>query len=266
MTAITAGIKHSADLEDALRLFVVVPCFNEARGIAPTLNALAVQTDHYFELVLVDNGSTDDTRRILWEFRDRALAFPVHCISEEQKGTGSAADTGFRYAIAAGATHIARTDADCLPSRSWIANIKQAFRNGTEFVAGRIRYRSDDCHLGRFEIVRLHAITAMAASVAPLLPHNRGDFKARYVLASGGNLATTAALYLAAGGFPRCRLEDANEDRELANRVRRLTTKVRRVRSVVVEQSARRIRHYGLRNAILWYWNRKYHPTEIDVR
>src|SRR5437588_10185993 len=125
-------------------LWVVVPFFNEANWITPTLEALAAQTDRDFSLLLVDNASTDSSRSVVDEFRRRLPEMPIEIISEAEKGTGAAADTGFRYAIAHGAQFIARTDADCLPRRDWIASIKKAFRQRLEFVIGTIKPRSDD--------------------------------------------------------------------------------------------------------------------------
>jgi len=253
--------------ERALRLWVVVPCYNEAVGIGATLAALATQTDPDFFLLIVDNASTDGTRGVVEACRTVHPGLAMQCIDEPLKGTGSAADTGFRFAIRSGATHIARTDADCLPSPQWIANIKRAFREGAEFVAGVIGLRDDDHRIGRAEHASLLAVAVLMALVAPLMPHNRGpQFKTRYVMAGGGNLAVTADLYVASGGFPRIRLEDGNDDRELVNRVRRTGAAVRRDRSVVVLQSARRIKRFGVRNTLLWYWDRRYCPDEADIR
>jgi glycosyltransferase involved in cell wall biosynthesis len=251
----------------AFRLWVVVPCFNEAAGIGATLAALAKQTDGDFVLLIVDNASTDGTRSVVEAQRAAYPGLAMLCIAEAQKGTGAAADTGFCFAIRSGATHIARTDADCLPNPQWVASIKRAFSEGAEFVAGAIGLRDDDHRLGRVERAGLLAVTALMALVAPLLPHNRGpQFKTRYVMASGGNLALSADLYVASGGFPRIRLEDGNEDRELVNRVRCTGAAVRRDRRVVVLQSARRIKRFGVYNTLLWYWERRYRPDEVDIR
>jgi glycosyltransferase involved in cell wall biosynthesis len=246
---------------------VVVPCFNEAACIGATLAALAAQADLDFTLLVVDNASTDATRRVIDEFRSAHPELVMFCIDEPDKGTGCAADTGFRHAIDAGASHIARTDADCLPDPDWVVNIKRAFREGADFVAGFIGLRRDEFRLGRFE----HAVMSLTARlmevVAPLLPHNRGaHFKTGFVMTSGGNLAIASQVYLACGGFPRIRLEDDNEDRLLVNRVRTVSARVRRDRSVVVRQSVRRVKRYGVLNTLLWYWDRKYRPDEVDVR
>lgn len=250
-----------------MNLFVVVPCYNEAHGIGRTLEALAAQSDAGFSLVIVDNGSTDASRATIADFHAAHPALGLQCIDEPQKGTGAAADTGFRFAIAAGATHVARTDADCIPRSDWISSIRRAFADGAEFVAGRIGFRSDDCRLSAFERASFALIAGLMVRIAPLLSHNRDPrFKAPYVMAGGGNLAVTAHMYLLSGGFPRIRLEDDNDDRGLTNRVRLLTSRVKRDRRMVVHQSARRVKLYGIRNSILWYMNRRYRPDNVDVR
>ncbi|HXR45731.1 MAG TPA: glycosyltransferase family A protein, partial [Pseudolysinimonas sp.] len=105
-----------------MRLAVVIPVFNEAAGIGPTLRALAAQEDDDFDAVFVDNGSTDGSAEVI-----RGFGHPRwRVIDEPQKGTGAAADTGMRAAIAAGAELLARTDADCLPRADWTAAIRRA--------------------------------------------------------------------------------------------------------------------------------------------
>jgi glycosyltransferase involved in cell wall biosynthesis len=248
-------------------LFVVVPCYNEAAGIAATLEALARQSDPVFILLLVDNASTDGTVAAIEAFRAARPKMDIRIAAEPEKGTGAAADTGFRAAIAAGASHIARTDADSLPRADWIAAIKRGFAAGALFLAGPVRPRTDDHRLGLAERLCLDLLAALMSAVSPYLPHNRGaEFRCRYILASGGNLAIEAGLYRASGGFPRIALETDNEDRILQNRVRCLTASVRFLPDMVVAQSVRRIKRYGLRNTLLWYWNRKYKPVLVDIR
>jgi glycosyltransferase involved in cell wall biosynthesis len=240
-------------------LFVVVPCYNEAAGIAATLEALARQSDPVFILLLVDNASTDGT----------VAARPkmdIRIAAEPEKGTGAAADTGFRAAIAAGASHIARTDADSLPRADWIAAIKRGFAAGALFLAGPVRPRTDDHRLGLAERLCLDLLAALMSAVSPYLPHNRGaEFRCRYILASGA-ISRSRPGSIARAVASRIALETDNEDRILQNRVRCLTASVRFLPDMVVAQSVRRIKRYGLRNTLLWYWNRKYKPVLVDIR
>jgi hypothetical protein len=85
-------------------------------------------------------------------------------------------------------------------------------------------------------------------------------------MSAGCNLAITAALYEASGGFPRSAIEDVHEDRALVNRVRRVTSAYGIRRDVVVRGSVRRLRAYGLRNTLAWYLDHSYRPDVVDVR
>jgi glycosyltransferase involved in cell wall biosynthesis len=241
-------------------LWVVVPAYNEERGIADTLRALAAQQDQDFTLVVVDNASTDRTAEVV-----RAAGVTV--IDEPQKGTGAAADTGMRHAIAHGATHLARTDADCLPAPDWTAAVRRGFAAGLELIGGRLRPRTDEFALRWWERTLLPTVVEGAAAFGRFRPGNRDPaYRGPYVMCPGCNLAITAALYEASGGFPRTAIEEVHEDRALVNRVRRLTPAYGRRDDVLVLGSVRRLRAYGLRDTLAWYADHRVRPSVIDVR
>ena len=124
-------------------LWVIVPACNEAARIGGTLRALAAQTDRDYSLVVVDNGSDDDTGQIVAGFATSA-PFAVHLIAEPEQGIGYAVDTGFRYAIDHRATLLARTDADCIPQPGWVAAARAALDGGAGMACGRIVARRDE--------------------------------------------------------------------------------------------------------------------------
>lgn len=244
-------------------LTVVVPVFNEAAGIRATLDALADQLDSDFDVVFVDNGSTDDSAAIIEGFsRDRPR---WRVISEPQKGTGAAADTGMRAAIAAGALLLARTDADCLPRADWTASVRRALTT-LDLVGGELVPRRDE-GLGWPTRLALRAAVHLAEGFGRLRPGNRGpEYQGPYLMAAGCNVGITAALYVEAGGFPRTRIEDLHEDRALVNAVRTLTSRYGRRSDVVVYGSSRRVTAWGLRNTLLWYRDHAYRPDHVDIR
>lgn len=232
-------------------LWVVVPAYNEERRIGGTLAALAAQTDLNFTLLVVDNGSTDGTAEVVRRFAATA-PFAVHLIREPEKGVGCAVDTGFRHAITHGARLLARTDADCLPRPRWVAAARAALTGGTGMVCGRITARRDEHGpLGR---AGFRAVVGVAALFGRLRPANRGpEYLTPYRMHAGNNMAITAQLYLACGGMPR---RPSPTDRTFLNRVRRTTAGIARSRAMVVENSTRRLRAYGLRRTAQWYLDR----------
>ena len=251
---------------DRPELAVVVPVYNEAAGITPTLEALAAQRDADFDVVFVDNGSTDASADVIREFAASRALTRWRVIAEAQKGTGAAADTGMRAAIAAGAEYLARTDADCLPREDWTGSIRRALDSGLGLVGGELVPRHDE-GLTWGRRVALRAAVEVAEAFGRIRPGNRSpEYRGPYMMAAGCNVAITAELYLAAGGFPRTAIEDLHEDRALVNAVRRLTDRYARRRDVVVFGSSRRVNAWGLKNTLLWYKDHAYRPEHVDIR
>ncbi|HWS35551.1 MAG TPA: glycosyltransferase family 2 protein, partial [Actinoplanes sp.] len=167
-------------------------------------------------------------------------------------GVGCAVDTGFRHAIAAGATMIARTDADCLPRPGWTAAARAALTGGAGLACGRIIARHDEHGpAGRAFFALLVSLAAAFGRVRPA--HRDSGFLAPYRMHAGNNMAVTADLYQACGGMPR---RPSPTDRLFLNRVRRTTSSIVHVRSMVVENSTRRIRAYGVLRTARWYLDR----------
>ncbi len=232
-------------------LWVVVPAYQEAAGMGDTLECLAAQTDRGFTLVVVDNGSTDGTADVARGFAPVA-PFPVHVIEEPEQGVGCAADTGFRYAIARGATMLLRTDADCLPHSGWVAAGRAALAAGAGMVCGRLRARRDEN--GLLARTGFVVLVVLANALGKLRPSNRDRaFRAPYRMHAGNNMAITAELYLAVGGMPR---RGAPTDQIFRNRVRRQTSAIVYSRAMVVGNSTRRLKTYGVLGTARWYLDR----------
>ena len=89
------------------QLSVLIPVWNGAREIHLLLDALAAQTldSEHFEVVVVDNGSTDCTAEIVGRY-----AF-VRLLSEHRPGSYSARNTGLKVLRG---TYVTFTDADCV--------------------------------------------------------------------------------------------------------------------------------------------------------
>ena len=53
------------------KVSVIIPAFNRGKYIRQTVDSGLNQTYPNFELIVVDDGSTDDTRQILEEYGER---------------------------------------------------------------------------------------------------------------------------------------------------------------------------------------------------
>lgn|GEM_PF-1310232 len=197
------------------KLAVVVPAYNEAKTVQDTVEAIARdQTTLPDALIVVDNNSTDATAEIV---EDLQLKYPLlHLISEEEKGTGVACRTGFRYAIdEVGATIIARTDADTIPRPTWSRAIVRYFANHPNKVsaAGISTYRKDEFFIPQYYLTPFGTLayrginSVRRRSFWPLLA------------TFGHNMAVRSEAYEVAGGFAPTKIEEQDEDIELFQKI-----------------------------------------------
>lgn len=110
---------------------VVVVCFNERMKIAECLGALLNQSSDspLYEIIVVDNESTDGTREIVAEV---ASAHPqIRLVTNPIRSIAISRNMGWRLAAY---PYVAYTDADCVVPRNWLACL----------VAGFLRYRHQD--------------------------------------------------------------------------------------------------------------------------
>jgi len=71
------------------RVSVIIPTYNRARFIGEALDSVLTQCTDEDEIIVVDDGSTDETREVLGGFGDR-----LRVISQEQRGPSAARNRG----------------------------------------------------------------------------------------------------------------------------------------------------------------------------
>src|SRR5690606_26232712 len=96
---------------------VVIPSLNDAHMLKHCLEALAAQTRAPDEVIVVDNGSDDDTAEV-------ARAAGARVVHEPVRGVLRATAAGFD---AATGDIIGRLDADSRPAPGWAARIEERF-------------------------------------------------------------------------------------------------------------------------------------------
>jgi glycosyltransferase involved in cell wall biosynthesis len=72
---------------------VVIPCYNQARFLGQAIESVQAQTHPFFQIIVVDDGSTDDTVAIAGRYRS------VRCISQHNQGQGAARNEGLRHVL-----------------------------------------------------------------------------------------------------------------------------------------------------------------------
>lgn len=110
---------------------VVIPAFNEGEYLHRTLASLHDQDfQGRVEIIVVDNGSTDDTAAI-------ARAFGAITVFEPRQGVCWARQRGTELASG---EFVVSTDADTVHPRDWLSRIHGQFASGCVAVGGPCRF------------------------------------------------------------------------------------------------------------------------------
>ena len=117
-------------------LSIVICTVNRAAELRETLKSLAmVRAPGSTELIVVDNHSTDDTKRVV-QSAAVEFPFPIRYLFVRQEGKYAALNAGIRAST--GRT-IAATDDDARFECDWLERALEALNSyGCEFVGGRV--------------------------------------------------------------------------------------------------------------------------------
>ena len=172
------------------KISVIIPARNEEENISKLLKALNDQSypKEFFEVIVVDDHSTDNTAAIVKEF------YPVKLLTLKDDNINSykkkAIETG--VATATGEL-IITTDADCLPTQEWLKTLA-ACKEETQavLIVAPVVFENNDSFLGVFQsldFMTLQGITG--ASV----------YKNIHSMCNGANLAYEKKAFYQVNGF-----------------------------------------------------------------
>lgn len=182
---------------------IVIPAYNEEQYIRACLTSLAAQTTKQpFEIIVVDNGSTDTTASIVKEF---LAVLPLRLITERRKGRGVARHAGYMQARG---DIILSTDADGIVPPHWIEAMCEPFATPNVIGTTGTCYINDRSWLAN-KIFNVIQPTAMWL--------HRAMFGSFWVLGSNGAVRKTA--YVKSGGFNT--VLNSQEDTQLSLTLRR---------------------------------------------
>ena len=177
---------------------VITATYNRCDVLRGALDSLMEQETGgtAYEVIVVDNNSTDDTRKTVEELRDKNGYDNLFYMFEGRQGVSYARNTGI---AAARAPILAFTDDDIRPARDWVHSIGEAFK----------RFPEADCIGGK---VLPEAATKFPAWLTtkywtPLALLDLGDEPVELDVRNGpglvgANLAVRASIFKDVGMFP----------------------------------------------------------------
>ena len=180
----------TGDNQHNVKISVIIPARNEEKNIGNLIRALERQTysRHLFQIIVIDDHSTDKTAEIVLQFPGvKLLQLKENKINSYKK---KAIETGI---AAASNELIVTTDADCIPPEEWLQSIV-SFREKTNagFIVAPVAFNCSSKLVEVFQamdFIVLQGITG--ASV----------YKKVLSMCNGANLAYEKKLFTEVGGF-----------------------------------------------------------------
>lgn len=165
------------------RVTVLMPAYNAGKYIAEAIQSVLEQDFSDYELLIVDDGSCDDTRGIIDGFRDGR----IRVLEQENKGISAALNAGLSEARG---YYIARFDADdsCLPQRLSRQTAFLDANPGYVLTGSEVEYMTEKGeHLFNYRCLAYshHEILKEMGRSCPFI-HSSVMYKKKEVLAAGG--------------------------------------------------------------------------------
>ena len=194
------------------KITVIVALRNEAANIEGLVSSLKAQYYDNYEVILVDDASTDSTFKLI-EHRISGLNnFRLIPTEPNRFGWGpkkNAIHSGIE--ISSGEI-ILTTDADCRPRPGWIDEMASRFSKGVAAVVGYSPLKSGDSIAGRLKALEAFATGLLSAAFIGL---------GRPFISVGRNFAYRRNVYLELGGFGRKGKAPAGDDDLLLQEIAR---------------------------------------------
>lgn len=129
------------------KVSVIVPCYNVREYVGECLKSLVNQTFSDIEIIVINDGSTDDTLNIISEFGDKDSR--IKLINQENKGLSVARNSGIDCAAG---KYITFVDSDDWVDNDFIEKLHSAIKAENADIASSsiIRYRKN------FQKFRVH--------------------------------------------------------------------------------------------------------------
>lgn len=104
---------------------ILIPCFNSERFILDSINCLLKQDYENIEIIIVDDGSTDESLRIAESIKD----IRVHVYSQSNSGACVARNIAFEKCHG---DYIMYFDADDLINKSYVSSLVKCLRDAND--------------------------------------------------------------------------------------------------------------------------------------
>ncbi len=222
------------------KVTLYIPCFNAGQYLSLSLRSVFDQSYPVDEVLVIDDGSTDDTVMI-------ASQFPVRVISHGvNRGLAVARNTAFTEARN---EFVAALDADCVAEKEWLAELMKMFKDETTMGLG-----------GR--LIEGYSVTAAGQWRARHMPQHWGEIEMEDPpFLFGCNTVMRRRAVLSLGAY-NVKFRTNYEDVDLSQRI------LENDRRLIYSPAAvvRHLRRDTVRSVLRSFWQWNYDINQDKIR
>jgi glycosyltransferase involved in cell wall biosynthesis len=230
-----------------MKVSIIIPAHNEEASIENTLKAVFKQDYPDFEIIVVNNNSSDRTSEI-------AEGMGVKVLLETRKGTQWARECGRKEATG---EIIANLDADCLPDPKWITNGVEHFSSKKVVaVTGPYDYYDGTTFFRKASLLIQRNIYPFFNSLLQMI--------GRSAVVIGGNVFLRSDTLSKVGGY-NTSITFYGDDTDTAKRMIK-RGKVAFDKDLIVKTSARRFKQEGTLKIFVIYLYHFFKGVFVSLR
>lgn len=162
---------------------IIIAAYNAERTMGRCIDSLLALDYPAFEIIVVDNNSTDNTPDIV-------KRYPIMYLLETKKGWPAARNKGISCSSA---KYVANIDADCFPSKDWLKNLILTFLASDGDNVG--------CVVGKTLVEEGKTLAQRCYSESNPFGTGNKIGKTKYIPWGGGNNVMLREAFLKAGGY-----------------------------------------------------------------
>lgn len=196
---------------------IIIPARNEEENIGNCIQSIIQQNypAHLFEMIVVDDHSTDNTALIVTNFQKQFSNIKLIKLQDELEGKKLNAYKKKAIDLAvqqAAGSWIITTDADCTLQKNWLLLYDEyILKTNSLFVAAPVVFAKQNSVLSNFQFIDFMALQAATAATVSIGLHS---------MCNGANLAYSKNVFFEVGGFKGIDNIASGDDMFLMNKIK----------------------------------------------
>lgn len=173
---------------------VVIPVYNKSKTIVRCLESVIYQSYSPVEIIIVNDGSSDDSYSVIQEWiRKTKAQIPINLICNENKGVSYSRNLGIKKSKS---NYIALLDADDYWEKDFLINMKMVIEQFPNIALATCKHEIEDPEIGKFTPKQFFGFESLGVF------NNYPQLARKYPVVNSSKVVLNKKYVNILGGFP----------------------------------------------------------------